>query len=157
MSISQSNPGSPVLEKVRYFCSYRERCTAEVEEKLKRLKIPKSEWNWFLDRLKQEGFLNDDRYTSSFVSEKIRLSGWGKNKVRYALRKNRIPENRIEHYLKAVNEEVYRAQLEKTMKTYSQAMDFPFSFEDKQKLIRYATGKGYELEYILKALKSFST
>lgn len=79
-----------VLQKLRSFCAYRERAEFEVLQKAKDLDLNEAGREMALNQLKQEGFVNDERFAKVFVRSKFRQNKWGKYKIRAALMEKRV-------------------------------------------------------------------
>ena len=65
-----------VLKKVLRYCAYQDRCTQEVRNKLATFDIPDSDKKKIMQLLVDEGYLDDERYASTFVRSKIHLPGF---------------------------------------------------------------------------------
>ena len=62
-----------VLKKLLHYCSYQDRCTQEVRTKLATFDIPSSDKDKIMQVLVDDGFIDDERYASTFVRSKIHL------------------------------------------------------------------------------------
>ena len=85
---------SAIYEKLTNFCAYQERCTADVLEKLYKLKVPKDDFDNYIPKLKGENFLNEERYVKAFISAHSKKK-WGKTKIKSALSGKRIDSGLI--------------------------------------------------------------
>jgi len=128
------------------FCGYRERTVTEVRRKLQPF-CQEVDLNKIIDTLKAENFLNEERYTASFIRGKIHGKKWGRLKTRAALKAKNIPESLINKCLQEeVQENTYRENLQKLVEQYAGGLS-P-GMENKAKTIRYLLSKGYENELI---------
>ena len=100
--------------KIKYFCSYRERCHYEVKEKLFGMHLGKKDVDIILSRLIEEGYLNEERFAIQFAGGHFRQKKWGKVKIVYELRQKRVSEINIKKALKELQGEDYSGVLEKT-------------------------------------------
>ena len=73
------------LDLLLAFCDYRERCTSEVREKMRALKLDEEVKDRLLEDLKELGVFDDKRYIEAFINGKVRIKRWGKNKIKAAL------------------------------------------------------------------------
>ena len=114
-----AKPLSPdqVLDKMAKYCAYQERCVKDVTEKLKTFELTQKEKDEILDYLLDNRFVNDERFTKSFVRGKINQSGWGVNKIRFHLVQKGIAKETIDEALGQTDEEVYRQRLIDILKT----------------------------------------
>ncbi|MBP5643930.1 MAG: RecX family transcriptional regulator [Bacteroidales bacterium] len=141
-----------ILKKVLRYCSYQDRCTQEVRTKLATFDIPDSDKEKIMKVLVDEGFINDERYASTFVRSKIHLKKWGVNKIKMALRMKGISEEIIKNALSEVDPEIYREELVKVLKTKKINESDPY--KRKAKLAQYAMQKGYEPGLVWEVIKS---
>lgn len=131
-----------VLKKVLRYCSYQDRCTQEVRTKLATYDISDSDKEKIMQLLVDEGFIDDERYASTFVRSKIHLKKWGVNKIKMALRMKGISDEIIHNALSEIDPDIYREELVKLLKT-KKINEFD-PYKRKAKLAQYAMQKGYE-------------
>ena len=131
-----------ILKKVLRYCAYQDRCTQEVRNKLATFDIPDSEKAKILKLLVDEGYLDDERYASTFVRSKIHLKKWGVNKIRMSLRMKGISDEIISNALSEIDPEIYREELIKVLK--AKKINETDPYKRKAKLAQYAMQKGYE-------------
>ena len=82
---------NPLLNKAAAYCAAAEHCRSEVQTKLLQWGASANQTSDILDQLEDQGFLSETRYCSAFVNDKIRFQGWGKEKIRMALKQKRLP------------------------------------------------------------------
>jgi regulatory protein len=140
------------LQKLQTFCAYQERCIKEVKDKLKKLKVEPQYFNSIINKLKNDNFLNEDRYVKLFVSGKISHNKWGKVKIRYELIRKQLPESLINKALSEIDEETYLKVIQDAIKKKLKEFQKPLSVQDKNKLIRHMLSKGFEPTYIQNSL-----
>lgn len=142
-----------ILKKVLRYCAYQDRCTQEVRNKLATFDMPDSEKAKILKLLVDEGYLDDERYASTFVRSKIHLKKWGVNKIRMSLRMKGISDEIISNALSEIDPEIYREELIKVLKAKKINESDPY--KKKAKLAQYAIQKGYEPSLVWDALRHF--
>lgn len=143
-----------ILKKVLRYCAYQDRCTQEVRNKLATFDMPDSEKVKILKLLVDEGYLDDERYASTFVRSKINLKKWGVNKIRMALKMKGISDENISNALSEIDPEIYREELIKVLK--SKKINETDPYKRKAKLAQYAMQKGYEPSLVWDTLKSLN-
>ena len=143
-----------ILKKVLRYCAYQDRCTQEVRNKLATFDMPDSEKGKILKLLVDEGYLDDERYASTFVRSKIHLKKWGVNKIRMALKMKGISDENISNALSEIDPEIYREELIKVLK--SKKINETDPYKRKAKLAQYAMQKGYEPSLVWDTLKSLN-
>lgn len=131
-----------VLKKLLHYCQYQDRCMQEVRTKLTTFDIPSSDKEKIMQVLVNEGFIDDERYASTFVRSKIHLKKWGVNKIRMALKMKGISDEIIQNALSEIDPENYREELIKVLK--AKKINETDPYKRKAKLAQYAMQKGYE-------------
>ena len=142
-----------ILKKVLHYCAYQDRCTQEVRIKLATFDMPDSEKDKFLKLLVDEGYLDDERYASTFVRSKIHLKKWGVNKIKMALKMKGISDEIIANALSEIDPEIYREELIKVLK--AKKINELDPYKRKAKLAQYAMQKGYEPTLVWDVIRSF--
>jgi len=139
-----------ILKKVLHFCSYQDRCTSEVRKKLATFDISSSDKEKIMQMLEGEGFIDDERYASTFVRSKIHLKKWGVNKIKMSLKMKGIDDEIIKNALSEIDPEIYREELTKVLKAKKINESDPY--KRKAKLAQYAIQKGYEAGLVWETL-----
>jgi regulatory protein len=105
--------------------------------------------------LEEEGFLNEGRYARAYARGKFNLKGWGRIKIREALRGKHIPEEEIDEALELIEEPAYLDRLREVAvkKLGNGSLE---DWEASQKLRAFLEGKGYEWDAIDRVLKALS-
>ena len=142
-----------VLQKIRYFCSYQERCRKETEEKLKDWAVQRKLIPGILRDLEKEGFLSEERFAKVFAGGKFRQNKWGRQKIGFELKLRGIPEDLIKKGLSAIDEDAYRMALYDLIRRKEKEIKRGEQRNIREKIINFAHGKGFEMEIILTALK----
>ncbi len=133
-----------LTEKARRYCAYRERCTREVEDKLLRLGADRHATSQVIRVLREEDFLDDQRYANIFVRGKFRQNGWGKVKIKAALLAKHIPEGDIHEALEEIDTDDYLRKLRALMTKKKQELQTGNKAELRAKTAAYCIQKGYE-------------
>ena len=137
---------SEALASAAGYCSLAEHCISEVVEKLKRFELTSEDQAKLLRRLQDEGYLNESRYVKAFVKDKFRFSKWGRIKIRYALRQKGISASLAEDGLSEIQEEDYQEMLADLLRQKKRSVKANSPYELRGKLIRFAAGRGFELD-----------
>jgi regulatory protein len=132
------------LAKARQWCAIEERCPGDIQLKLKKLNCSQTETELIITQLKQEGFINEHRYASAYVSGKFRISKWGKIKIASGLRMKKIPERFIKDALNEIDPDDYRSCLNSLLKKKRKELKIGTGQEINIKLARFAIQKGFE-------------
>ena len=147
-------PISPAeaLNKAAAYCTLCERCISEVSKKLTTWGVPPAEQQRIIDRLQDEGFINEERYCRAFVNDKLRFNRWGRVKIRAALYEKRLPGEYIAQAIEEIDEEEYMHTLHDLVATKQRELKNE-DFATKQKIIRFAASRGFEPAKILQIVK----
>ena len=140
-----------ILKKVLHYCAYQDRCTQEVRTKLDTFDMLDAEKEKIVKLLVDEGYLDDERYTSTFVRSKIHLKKWGVNKIKMALKMKGINDEIISNSLSEIDPEIYREELIKVLK--AKKINETDPYKRKAKLVQYAIQKGYEPSLVWETIK----
>src|SRR5699024_3142646 len=137
-----------------HYCAYQERCHKEVEQKLHQLKVWGEDADEIISNLIQENFLNEERYAQAFARGKFRMKKWGKNKIRYALKRNQISDYCIKKAMKEIDEDDYLKTLTSLAQKKYDSLKKDSFFRRKQKTRAHLIRKGYEYPLITEALEN---
>ena len=100
-----------IKQKIVNYCVYQDRCHSEVEQKMKEfLLIPEAKEEILLYLIK-ENYLNEERFTRSYVRGKFYIKKWGKNKIKLNLLQKGISEKLILKSFSEINQEDYIKEL----------------------------------------------
>ena len=141
------------LNKAAAYCTLCERCINEVSIKLTAWGILPAEQNKIIERLQSEGFIDEGRYCRAFVNDKLRFNRWGRIKITAALRDKRLPQELIKEAIEQIDEEEYTQVLRDVISIKHKELKGKEDYATQQKLIRFATSRGFEPGNILKIIK----
>jgi len=141
-----------ILSKAMTYCSRTEHCTQDVKSKLDLWGVVQSDMDYYLERLRVDGFLNDARFANAFVRDKFRFGKWGKIKIKYHLRQKGLDDELINRALLEIENDEYDEVLMELMEKKKQSLKESDKLKMKAAMIRYAAAKGYEPDKIYKAI-----
>lgn len=149
------------LIKARKYCAYSERSKAEVEKKLRNLGAIGGDIPDIIEKLIKEGFLNETRFASAFASGKFRYKKWGKKRIAIEMKRKGLSEELIDKGISELSTEDYETTLDELLKKKWKQLerkivpdDYESAFIAKQKLIKYALQKGYEMDIVMERVKN---
>ncbi|MFW5822424.1 MAG: regulatory protein RecX, partial [Tangfeifania sp.] len=137
-----------VYKKMAALCSRAEQCSPDIRKKIIAAGLSSDEADDLIEKLKEEKFIDDQRYVRFYVSEKFRINKWGKIKIRYYLKMKGMDDNLIQKGLDEIDEEKYRQVLIKTLKEKARSVKKKNKFEKMGQVIRFAQNRGFEPEMI---------
>ena len=152
MPADEHIPYEEALKKAAALCSNREVCSSHLLTKLKGWKVADADSARIINRLKEENFLDDQRFANTYVRDKYRLNGWGKIKLTQMLRQKEIPEPVIKQALDQIDPEHYYQTCERLISEKSAMLKETNPYKRKGKLFMYAAQRGFESDLIHRIL-----
>lgn len=101
-----------------------------------------------LQRLIDNKFIDDRRYTEAFVRDKMRFSGWGAFKLRAALRNKGIANEIVDEVLSSLDRDDMSERLRDRLERKMRTTKYTSRYELKSKLMRYGASLGYGFESV---------
>lgn len=140
-------------QKLVNYCVYQDRCHAEVEQKMREfVLIPEAKEEIILYLLK-ENYLNEERFTRSYIRGKFYIKHWGKTKIKINLKQKGITEKLIAKCFNEIDEDDYFKTIRKIYEDYFEKQKDLKDYQKKSKTIKYLLGRGFEYEEILNVMK----
>ncbi|GHU72966.1 hypothetical protein FACS189413_16800 [Bacteroidia bacterium] len=140
------------LHQLATYCSRTEHCSFDLRQKMTNWEINPSDQEKIIQRLQKEGFLSNERFCNAFVKDKSRFNKWGSRKIRYELMKKQIPQNLIQEALQLIDSQESTEQLKQLLEQKRKTVKGANDYEINQKLIRFAVGRGFDVEAISRIL-----
>lgn len=140
------------LNRIATYCSRAERCEYDVRKKLVSWELSEEEIKRIIDRLKKERFLDNSRFSRSFINDKLRFNKWGKTKIVYELRKRGIPESIYSPILDELSGDEFEKQLIHILSVKAKSVKGKNEYDKKTKLIRFALGRGFSMDLAIKCV-----
>ena len=100
----------------------------------------------------EERYIDNRRYAEAFVRDKYRFNKWGRIKIAQGLRMKGIDNDMIEAAMETINEKEYIDILRDLIKAKRKSTRGASEYEINGKLIRFATGRGFEFDTIRKCI-----
>ncbi|WP_312825281.1 regulatory protein RecX [Epilithonimonas sp.] len=135
--------------KLVNYCVYQDRCHYEVEQKMKEfLLIPEAKDEIFLYLMK-ENYLNEERFTRSYIRGKFYIKHWGRNKIKMNLKQKGITEKLISKCMDEIDVDDYEKAFMKIYHDYFSKQKAMKDYQKKSKTIKHLISKGYEYDVVL--------
>ncbi len=154
--MNEKNNFHELLMRAERFCAYQERCSYEVTQKLKEFDADENTTEKIIASLREDDYLNDERFAQLFTSGKFRIKRWGKNKIRAELRMKKIPDTLIKKGLDSINESDYIKTIEHLIKKKEREVKSKNPKDKTKKILMNLLSKGFESELVWKFLKKDS-
>lgn len=152
-------PLSPekALERVQLLCSRTEQCTADIVRKLIGWGISHDNVEKIVASLQRDRFLDDARFARAYCYDKFNFSGWGRRKIAQGLWTKRVSRELTMSALDEIDEGEYRKMARLVIKSrVPQIADALATREGRNKLLRFAVGRGYEIKLAIDIIRSLA-
>ena len=141
------------LLKAEAYCAYQERSQYEVRGKLISLGVFGNDLDEIITQLIENNYLNESRFALAYAQGKLRMKGWGRNKIKQGLKFRGVSEPLIKKALNILDDDEYlnklAAILEKKASTIKEKNKNLLQYKLKQ----YALTRGFEGDLISFVLK----
>ena len=137
-----------ILNNVKRYCKYQERCKSDLENKLNRLEVSDKMKKLIIHELSEKEFFNNTRFSNEYVLGKFRNNNWGKIKIRYNLKLKYIEKNIIDEALKKIPEDEYLSSFNKIAQKYWISGSQLDLTSRKKRFSRTLQSKGWEFDLI---------
>ena len=154
METGKSYTFQEIKQKMVNYCVYQDRCHQEVENKMKEfLLIPEAREEILLYLL-QERFLDEERFTRSYIRGKFYIKHWGRIKIKQHLKFKGITEKLINSCFDEIDEVDYEKQIELQIEKLCSSLKGLQEYQKKNKIIKTLLAKGFEYEKVLEILNN---
>lgn len=140
-------------KKLEYYCAYQERCHKEVIAKLRTLGIIPSFIDKIISELIKANYLNETRFTQSFVRGKFRIKKWGKNRILQELKVRDISSFNIKLGMKEISDDNYQKTFYELFEKRRREVKQLTKTEQKKKIFSYMSYRGWENSKVYEALR----
>lgn len=138
-----------IITQMERFCAWQERCPFDVHRKLIPYHLSEGQEESVIKYLKENQFLDEDRYVESFVRSKVKAA-WGRQKIVAALRAKQVPSTVIDRFCAEISTDDYTEKLRQSIEKWQRG--HPDVENARPKLIRHLLAKGYGMEEVMKEL-----
>ena len=142
-----------IIQKLEYYCSYQERCHADVVQKLYSLAVPQSMQDEVIVHLLHQNFLNEERFAVLFSISKFHQKNWGKKRITNELKQRNISDYLIRMGLKAIPEEEYEAMFNDLAEKTWESIKENNQLKKRKKFCDTLLRKGWESELVYEKVK----
>lgn len=136
------------LSSLERWCSGAEHCCSEARRKLESAGLAPESVDKILNRLLEDGYIDEKRYAAAFVHDKVNFAGWGMVKIRYQLKMKQIPDALIQDALAETDLESYMQRLELAVRSSLRTQKGRTPYERTMKTMKSVAGKGFEIPLI---------
>ncbi len=140
---------SQALQKAQKYCAYQERCQQEVRESLFGLNLDDDIIENVIAELVSNNFLNEERFSCAFARGKFKNNQWGWIKIENELRQRKISSYCISKAKSEIDAGAYRQTIEKLANKKLRELKGESAYNQKGKVSRYLSGKGFEMDNVM--------
>lgn len=137
------------LSRMANLCARREYCVFDIKTKLIRYDLDKVAIDRIIEQLKKDRYIDELRFTRSFINDKVQFNKWGKIKIDFALRQKYIPQSIISEAFLDFSDEQLNESLEALLSAKWKTIKGKTEHDKRTKLIRFGLGRGFEMSNIL--------
>ncbi len=156
VSATQNMVYFELLEKGKRFCAYRDRCKAEVAQKLLPLGATGQLLEKVINALIEEGFIDEKRFSEAFARGKFEYNQWGRLRIKQELILKKIPEELIDPALNQIDQNQYQLLLEKIATKKLQSLKGRDEFTARGKTAGFCINKGFEPDLVWKTVNKIN-
>ena len=100
-----------------------------------------------LEKLVDEKYVDDYRYSCAYARDKASIAGWGEVKIRYMLRAKGVASDVIDAAIEEIDDTKADMRLMKLM--LNKFKSLRDDSQSRMKLVRYAVGRGYPYDEVI--------
>lgn len=154
-------PRKPITPENAYLrlatlCARSEQAEGDLRKKLHDWGITENDSNDIIARLKQERYLDNERYARAYCRDKLRFNGWGRIKIAFMLRSKGIEQEYINTALAEIDGEEYAKILEQALISKAKTLIGKKDDNISASLWRFASSRGFEASDISRALSQIT-
>ncbi len=138
-----------IKQKLVNYCVYQDRCHAEVEQKMREFLLIDEAKEEIILYLLKENYLNEERFTRSYIRGKFYIKHWGRNKIKMNLKQKQISEKLINSCFDEIYEPDYEQTIKRIFEDYYSRQTGLKEYQKKTRTIKYLMSKGFEYEKII--------
>lgn len=140
-------------ETLMWVASRAEKSSGDARRLMRGWGLEKEDAEKVLEELVELKFIDDQRFASAYVREKLKFSGWGAKKISAHLALKGVAREVISAALEEhVEPDSQAERLEKLLTRRKPKTKAASDYEMRSKLIRYALGQGFDYDSIRNAV-----
>ena len=131
--------------KLSALCAMSEQCCHDLMQKMRRWELAEELAERVVARLVKERFIDEERYARAFVR-------WGRVRIEQELKRKKIAQRHIDEALEEIDEKDNLKALREMIQKKRPSVKGKNEYEIKGKLIRFALGRGFQMDDIIKVV-----
>ncbi len=134
------------LQSLMRLCARAEKSSGDALRLMRGWGVAESERDGVLQKLIDQRFIDDKRYTEAYVREKSNLAGWGARKIAFQLHQKGISKEIINSTLATLDSDAQQEQLTSKLMRKMRTIKTANNYELRGKLLRYGMGLGFDYD-----------
>ena len=126
------------------YCAYQERCHKEVNNKLRNMRMIPEAVDLVVVHLIEHDFLNETRFSKSYVRGKFRVKKWGRKRLEMELKKREISKFNIQEAFKEISDVEYLNTFHALAEKRAENIKESNVYKKRKKLADYLLYRGWE-------------
>ncbi len=141
------------LNSLMALCARAEKSSGDARRLMSRWRVEPADQERVLEQLLRERFIDDERYATAFIREKLNLNGWGKYKIQSQLSQKGIAKEIIEDKIvEFADSDAMAKKLRELLSKRCRTLKYTTRQQLREKLIRYAASLGYDFSMVSEAV-----
>jgi Uncharacterized protein conserved in bacteria len=149
-------PYDLLLKKAAAYSSKQEACSADIEAKLQLWGADADQTEKIVSYLVEQKYIDNERFCSAFVNDRLRFNKWGKLKITQALRMKKIPDSLLERVFSEMDVSLYEQTLSELLRKKTREVRAASVYERRGKLLNFALQRGFEYEVADRLIKEMN-
>ncbi len=133
-------------------CSTSEQCVSQIRQKLVRWNIDEEAQERILTHLVEERYIDEARFARAYANDKFRYNHWGSVRIDMELRRLGIASSLRREAVDGLPQEELTDTLKALLAHKAPGIKAKSAYERNAKLIRFALGRGFQMNDILRVL-----
>lgn len=129
-------------------CAFAEYCSSDIRKKMQRMEMDEDVMERVIRHLTKEGFIDEARYATAFVRDKLHHNRWGRVRIEQELRMRGISQHLIDEAMLEIDEDDARKTLLHLLTKKLPSVKGRNAYEIKAKLMRFAMSRGFDMDLI---------
>ena len=143
-----TDPNYALLDRARRYCAMSEQCESGIRQKLIGWGAGSADVDPIINRLRDENYLDDERYARAYCESKLLRQHWGRQKVLYQLRMKHLPKEAIDNGMAAISDEAYMAMLAETAEKKLAELGGSDTPDVQRRLLSFLISRGFTINEI---------
>ena len=137
-----------LYQKVLHYALYKQRCTYDIIEYLKKKDVHPDTFKYYLNKLRNARILDDESYVSNYVNEAFDLKRHGPKKIRFDLERKHIKPEQIDNALADITHQKVMQNINILYRKKLQSIKSQSVTKSVNSIKQFISTKGYDYPLI---------